>query len=113
MVNLALKQKINMGVGTVIIDKVSEDKGVGYYAISSTDFDVKTFYMSINGHDKIIKFYSTSDFSQEPIRTIDYNKNPQIGMIPEVPMRVFTIAVSRAIKTFKMDHFPESLTYEA
>lgn len=102
-----------MAVGTILIDKISDDNNIGYYEISSSDFNINNFYMCIDKARKIIKFFLKKDFSQNPIRIIDYNKNERMGAIPGVPTIVFSIVLRHAFKVFNMNVFPESLSYAA
>jgi hypothetical protein len=84
-----------------------------YYEISSEHFEINNFYMCIDRSTRIIKFFATKNFHEEPIRTVDYNKNEKLGYIPGVPMTVFGIVLRQAFKVLKMDTFPEHLHYMA
>lgn len=105
-----------MAIGTIIIEKIKThdgDNNIGFYEISSSDFDIKNFYMRIDKLNKIISFFLTKDFSTNPIRIINYNKNDQMGIIPGIPTMVFSIVLRHTLRVFKMDTFPESLSYSA
>jgi hypothetical protein len=107
---------MRMGIGAVMIYKIygkNEDTDIGYYEISSNHFKINNFYMCINRFTKIIKFFATNNFDENPIRIVDYNKNEKLGCIPDVPMAVFTIVLRQAFKVLKMDTFPEHLHYMA
>jgi hypothetical protein len=100
-----------MGFGTIIIFKVLEEANVGYYKISTNDFESVDFYMCIDKSQQIIKFYLRQDFSGEPLNVINYKEDKPIGKIPGVPTMVFSRAVLQAIKIFHIDSFPESLSH--
>ena len=102
-----------MAVGTIIIQKIENNDNIGFYEISSDDFNINNFYMRIDKSSKIISFFLTKDFSKDPIRTIDYNKNDRMGIIPGIPTMVFSIVLRHALRVFKMDNFPQSLSYAA
>ena len=102
-----------MAVGTIIIQKIEDNNNIGFYEISSDDFNINNFYMRIDKSSKIISFFLTKDFSKEPIRVIDYNKNDRMGVIPGIPTMVFSIVLRHALRVFKMDTFPQSLSYAA
>ena len=105
-----------MGFGAIMIDKIynnNEDASIAYYEISSNHFSINKFYMSINKSTKIIKFFVTKDFKEDPIRIVDYNKNEKLGCIPGVPVKVFGIVLMRAFRVLEMDKFPEHLHYMA
>lgn len=106
-----------MAVGTIIIQKIEakndDNQNMGFYEISSNDFDINNFYMRIDKSTKIICFFLTKNFSQNPIRIINYNKNDQMGVIPGIPTMVFSIVLRHALRVFKMNTFPESLSYAA
>jgi hypothetical protein len=104
-----------MAFGIISIYKIFEKDSIGYYEISSDHFDVKNFYVAINRPEKIIAFYMTNDFLKEPIRTIDFNRdqNQPMGALPGVPTKVFSVVILQAIRAFKMDFLPESLSWAA
>lgn len=105
-----------MGKGAVIIYKIhgnNEDDTIGYYEISSNDYEVNNFYMRIDKSNKIVKFFATKNFNENPIHIVDFNKNEKLGCIPEVPMSVFIGALKQAFRAFEMDTFPEHLHYMA
>lgn len=102
-----------MAVGTIIIQKIENNNDIGFYEISSNDFNINNFYMYIDRSTKIIKFFATKNFNEDPIRIVDYNKNEKMGCIPGVPTIVFGIVLMRAFKVLKMDTFPDSLSYAA
>lgn len=105
-----------MAIGAVMIHRIySEniDDSIGCYEISSNHFKINDFYMCIDLSTKIIKFFATKNFDEDPIRIVDYNKNEKLGYIPGIPMAVFTIVLRQAFKVLKMDTFPEHLHYMA
>lgn len=102
-----------MGIGTIMISKVMEKDGIGCYKVSTNDFVGVDFYMCIDKAQQLIKFYFTDDFCGNPIRTIDYNKDEPIGLIPGISTMVFSRAVLQAIKTFNLNGYPDSLSYSA
>ena len=104
-----------MGFGEIIIRKIpnNENANIGCYEISSHHFDIDNFFMCINKTTKIIKFFASNNFNENPIRVVDYNKNERLGTLPGVPTKILGIVLLRAFKTFKMDAFPESLSYAA
>lgn len=104
-----------MGFGAIMIYKIdsNESAGIGCYEISSNHFDINNFYMCINRKTKIIKFFATKNFDEDPIRIVDYNKNEKLGVFPGVPTKIFGIVLLRAFKVFEMDTFPEHLHYMA
>jgi hypothetical protein len=104
---------MKMAIGEIIIHKIWIKGQIGCYEISSENFDMNNFYMCINRSTKIIKFFATNNFDENPIRIIDYNKNEKMGILPGVPMKVFGIVLLRAFKVLKMDTFPEYLNYAA
>ena len=101
-----------MAVGTIIIHKLESTNNLGFYEISSDDFNINNFYMCIDKVNKVISFFLTKDFCN-PIRIIDYNKNDIMGLIPGIPTMVFSIVLRHALRVFKMEYFPESLSYSA
>lgn len=102
-----------MGLGEITIHKIKESGQVGYYEVSSEHFDMKNFYMRIDKLAKTIQFFTTKNFDERPMRTIDYNKDEKMGYVPGVPTTVLGIVLLRAFKVLKMDTFPESLSYAA
>ena len=103
-----------MAVGEIIIHRIWMNVQVGCYEISSKHFDINNFYMCIDRSTKIIKFFATENFDENPIRIVNYNnKNEKLGCIPGVPMVVFGIVLRQAFKVLKMDTFPDSLSYAA
>jgi len=102
-----------VAIGEILIYRICMDGQIGYYEISSENFNMNNFYMCIDKSTKIIKFFATKNFNDEPIRIVDYNKDEKMGGIPGVPTKVFGIALLRAFKVLKMDSFPECLNYAA
>jgi len=102
-----------MAIGEILIYRIYVDGQIGFYEISSENFNMNNFYMCIDKSTKIIKFFATKNFDEDPIRIIDYNKDEKMGYIPGVPTKVFGIALMRAFKVLKMDSFPECLNYAA
>lgn len=106
-----------MTIGTIVIQRIEkhndDNDNIGFYEISSGDFDINNFYMRIDKLNKIISFFLTKDFSKDPIRVINYNKNDRMGVVPGIPTMVFSIVLRHALRVFKMDTFPESLSYAA
>jgi len=102
-----------MAIGEILIYKIGVNNHIGFYEISSVHFNINSFFMSIDKSNKIIKFFATKNFSEKPIRIINYNKNEQMGFIPGIPTMVFGIVLMQAFKIFKMDTFPKLLNYAA
>lgn len=106
-----------MAVGTIIIQKIEpkndDTQNIGFYEISSNDFDVNNFYICIDKSKKIVSFFLTKDFSKKPIHIVDYNKDVPIGLIPGIPMKVFTVTLMHSIEVFRTNTFPDSLSYAA
>lgn len=46
-----------MAVGTILIYKLSSNNDIGYYEVSTNDFDVNNFYISIDKSKKMISFF--------------------------------------------------------
>lgn len=102
-----------MAIGEIIIHRIWVNGQIGCYEISSEHFDMNNFYMCIDKSKKIIQFFATKNFDENPIRIVDYNKNEKMGFVPGVPTTVFGIVLLRAFKVLKMDTFPDSLSYAA
>ncbi len=102
-----------MAIGTILIYKLCSQNDIGYYEISTDDFDVNNFYICIDKSKKIVSFFLTKDFFEKPVHIVDYNKDVPIGSIPGIPMKVFTVTLMRALEAFKTNTFPDSLSYAA
>lgn len=103
-----------MGLGEVIINKISSNEEIGHYKISSKTFDIKSFYIQINISTQEIKFFATQNFTEEPIRIVDYNnKNEKMGSVPGMPTTVLGIVLMRAFKVLNTKNFPDCLSYAA
>jgi hypothetical protein len=46
-----------MAVGTILIYKLSSQNDIGYYGISTNDFDINNFYISIDKSKKTVSFF--------------------------------------------------------
>lgn len=102
-----------MAVGTIKIDKLHEIKNVGYYKISTEDYESKDLFLAIDKNLKSIKLYLDKDFLN-PIKEITTNKyDEKIGSLPGIHMRVYTGAIIKALKILHSESFPDKESYTA
>ena len=95
------------------IEKVLEKDGVGYYHVFTENFGGANFYIGINKKTRKINCYPLNDFS-EPMRVIDLNDpNERIGELPGVEPSIIGRIIMRVNRAFKLDYYPEYLSYEA
>lgn len=101
-----------MAIGTIKIDKLFEKDNIGYYKVSTDDYESNDFFMEINKKNRLISFYLMEDFSK-PIKVIDPHKEEPIGSIPGVHFRAYIGAFIKALKILNLNNFPDRLSYSA
>ena len=95
----------------VEISKMIEKNDIGYYKVSMSGSP--SFYMGIDRNKKILKFYSSPNFTS-PIKIVDCkNEQEVVGILPGFNSIAYSRALSRALTTFDMKAFPNFLNYEA
>src|ERR1041384_2193799 len=91
--------------------KLFELDQIGYYEVSSDNFGGCYFFIGIDRLNQSIKCYLTKDFSL-PIKIIKFdNENEIIGILPGVDANILGRVAIKALRTFKIDNFPEFLDY--
>lgn len=91
--------------------KLFEENQVGYYEVSSDNFGGCYFFIGIDKVNQSIKCYLTKEFSS-PIRIIKFdNEDEVIGSLPGVDASILGRVAIKALRTFKMDNFPDFLDY--
>ena|SRR5579872_532091 len=95
------------------IEKVLEKNNIGYYHVFTENYGGANFYVGINKKLHTINCYLTNDFSK-PIRIINLNDpNERVGELPGVQPSIIGRLIMKVNKVFKLDNFPEYISYEA
>lgn len=63
-----------MGVGTIKMDKISDNVTSAFYKASTNDYESKDFYVLIDKKNGWIKFYLTPD-AYDCVLALDINKD--------------------------------------
>jgi len=93
------------------ITKIFEKKDIGFYRVFTKHGGDTEFYVGFNKKEKKIYYSFVEDFSKI-IRIIDCNDpNERIGNLPEVDSGIISRVISKALKVFDLNEFPDYLDY--
>lgn len=101
-----------MGI-CIIVEKVLEKDGIGYYKAFTKQFNGADFYLGIDKKKCKISYYLTCDFSN-PTHVVDCN-NPYelIGKVLGVSANILGKVFIRAFKVLQLDNFPNDISLQA